>query len=441
MYKSIDVVVGGMYGSEAKGHIVQRITEIRLLEQLYSNLRHNQFHQLTITGRTAENSVNTEITSKPNYANIRVIRVAGPNAGHTGYDYTGKPWALRQVPVAAVIGLNQIANTTNQNTQIGSPHNIAHIQLEIAAGSEIDLPVLLDEIDQLQTAGLLGGESHKTLYISDEATMLTDEHKATENQAALVEKIGSTGKGIGAARAARLLRKAQRLADDKNAQNELLKRDGVFIYKGTNPPQKTTIDGKLQPVIIEGTQGYGLGLHAGHYPQCTSSDTRAIDFLAMAGVNPWETKPDTLSIFVVARVYPIRVAGNSGPLKNETTWEELGLTPEVTTVTKKTRRVGQPDWELLAEAVLANGGRSEGHTPVYVALTMVDQKYRELEQNRDNPQAVKDILNQHNADKWFENIENQVGAKIAMFTYGPNHATVRHHFPLGYQQLPTNLLN
>ncbi|WP_369007005.1 adenylosuccinate synthetase, partial [Staphylococcus aureus] len=50
-------------------------------------------------------------------------------------------------------------------------------------------------------------------------------------------------------------------------------------FKFENVPNNVSI-------ILEGTQGYGLGLHAGMYPYCTSSNTRSIDFLAMAAIYP-----------------------------------------------------------------------------------------------------------------------------------------------------------
>ena len=60
-------------------------------------------------------------------------------------------------------------------------------------------------------------------------------------------------------------------------------------------------------------------------------------------------------VLLVARTYPIRVAGNSGPLKNELTWEEISRrvgkqVMERTTVTNKIRRVGEWDEELLDNA-------------------------------------------------------------------------------------------
>jgi adenylosuccinate synthase len=142
-----------------------------------------------------------------------------------------------------------------------------------------------------------------------------------------------------------------------------------------SPPGPFELDG-ADDVIIEGTQGYGLGLHTAFYPQVTSSDCRAIDFLAMAGISPW-AEDVRLDVLLVARVFPIRVAGNSGPLRGETSWSDLDLPEERTTVTNKVRRVGQWDEALVMEALVANGG-GDFHPDVKVALTMLDQLHPEM---------------------------------------------------------------
>lgn len=300
---SLTVVVGGQYGSEGKG---------------------------AATAFLARKAAKNRPTA--------VVRVAGPNAGHTAYDDHGGRWALRQVPVGVV------APTA---------------QLFIAAGSEVDPGVLLGEIDALREADLELGSG---LVVDPQATVVTDEYR--KNEASLVGAIGSTGKGIGGARAARIMRTAKLVGEDKDLVTELADR-GVVV-DDVNHRLYDVLQRKSGDVIIEGTQGYGLGLHQGYYPQCTSSDCRAIDFLSMAGVDPnWA---DDYRVVLVARTYPIRVAGNSGPLKDETSWEELGLAPEHTTVTKKVRRVGAWDAALTREAVWANGGRKV----VEVFLSMVD---------------------------------------------------------------------
>lgn len=359
----LEIVVGAQFGSEAKGHVVQRLTERAIRE-----------------GNTP-----------------MVIRVAGPNAGHTGHDASGQPWALRQVPVAAVVD--------------------GPVVLGIGAGSEIDLPVLVDEIERLRAAGLL---KHKMLWVHGEATLITTEHKTLENglphhpgQALddLVERLGSTGKGIGAARAERLMRRADRVKDSARACDELGKLGVGIAYGDENPILMRN------HVIIEGTQGYGLGLHAGFYPQCTSSDCRAVDFMAMAGLSPWEF--DEVEVWAVARIFPIRVAGNSGPLKDETSWEALGLPDEKTTVTKKIRRVGLPDWDLVAKAVEANGGAPA----VRLAITMVDQMFPKMKDRTIWDESSIDEFQFTEVSRYLKDVQELTNAPIGLVTTGPNTAS------------------
>ena len=375
--KTLEVVVGAQFGSEAKGHVVQRLTE-----------------------RAQRDNRNTQ-----------VIRVAGPNAGHTGYDASGQSWALRQVPVAAV---------TDGPAVLG-----------VAAGSEIDLPVLLDEYDRLRDAGLF---RNKMLWVSAEATMIYDDHKfqetgghpypvRTEDRLAkysddMVQRLGSTGKGIGAARAERIMRQGNRLIDDKDAIDELGKRQIAIADSRHIPTDGMDPQGHL---IIEGTQGYGLGLHAGFYPKCTSSNCRAIDFMAMAGVNPMEFR--VFDIWAVARIFPIRVAGNSGPLRDETSWAELGLPEERTTVTKKIRRVGMPDWGLVRDAVRANGRRN-----TILAVTMLDQLYPFM-RDKTIPMDLAEFGNEQRmaVTSTMVDIERETGAPIGLVTTGPNTASFINH--------------
>lgn len=319
----IDVVVGAAFGSEGKGHITAQLVHKRLL-----------------AGHDVVN-----------------IRVAGPNAGHTVIDASGNSFALRAVPVGAAIS--------------------DRVYTYIAPGSEVDLPVLVAEIELLRSKG------HKVsrMYVSGEATLLTDEDKATEADAQLTGRIGSTGKGIGAARASRIMRESERVMDNRAAVATL---EALNVTIVDDSPSSVGYADRWctfpqAAIIIEGTQGYGLGLHAGYYPQVTSSDCRAIDFLAMAGVSPWHAGVKHLAVWLVARVFPIRVAGNSGPLKGETSWDELGLPEEHTTVTHKVRRVGEWDADLIKAAVAANGGgQRNASTSVVIALTMIDQMFPDL---------------------------------------------------------------
>ena len=273
------------------------------------------------------------------------IRVGGGNAGHSVVNpHSGLKHALRQIPAGAV---------TNPRAT-----------LAIAAGSEVDYAVLANEVENLEADGI---KIRDRLYIDPQATAVQDRHAAVEQEVGLTALCGSTGKGIGAARAERIMRQA-----------ELVGQIPEFGAYGRLEPTAplARMHETYSAVQIEGTQGYGLGLHAGHYPFTTSGNCTAIDFLAAAQINPWTYVTLALEIFVVFRPHPIRVAGNSGPLLGETTWEALGLEPEYTTVTKKMRRVGAWDGKLATDAIAANGGYSmirHARNPVKVALTMADQ--------------------------------------------------------------------
>lgn len=370
------VVAGAQYGSEAKGHVVDQIT------------------RPAVAGD-----------------NVVVVRVAGPNAGHTVYGlcpegckadashmsgdlWIGHPWRLRSVPVGAV---------SNPNAD-----------LVIAAGSEIDRNVLLDEVTGLEKAGY---NVAARLRIDAQATILSPKHIEMEIRDEIQKRLGSTAKGIGAARADRIWRYATLWGHTQAEESQI----NTAEYLRARLSQGAT-------VVIEGTQGYGLGLHAGHYPQCTSSDCRAIDFLAMAGVSPWWPEVSEFGVWLAARVRPIRVAGNSGPMKGETSWQALGLPEERTTVTQKIRRVGEWDADLVRSAVVANGSAPV----VRLALTMIDSKYAELANTwgtfsglADNPENKfsDELLTEFFA--FLEQIEQEAGAPINMATTSPVHALWR----------------
>jgi hypothetical protein len=125
---------------------------------------------------------------------------------------------------------------------------------------------------------------------------------------------------------------------------------------------------------------------------------------------------------MVARVYPIRVAGNSGPLENETTWAELGLPEEKTTVTHKIRRVGEWDSKLIREAAMANGIATHKYqltppnynAPGRVALTMVDQKIPQIH----GATHLDDVDDDTRDQIWqlINEVEHNAGAPVGMYT-------------------------
>lgn len=113
-------------------------------------------------------------------------------------------------------------------------------------------------------------------------------------------------------------------------------------------------------------------LHS-HWPYCTSVDTNAAGIIAEVGIAPSRVT----DVLLVCRTYPIRVAGNSGPMKGETSWwhisDKVGhKVEERTTVTKKVRRVAEWDDDLFAYSFMLN-------EPTEIALTFCDYIDPDLE--------------------------------------------------------------
>lgn len=358
----LTVVVGGQLGSEAKGATAGFLAR-------------------------PENNVGDSVVG---------VRVGGPNAGHVVYGKCpngepgccqcnpfGHPWKLQQVPVAAV---------TNRDAA-----------LYIADGSEVDFEILDREIRKLDRAGY---EAGRRLFVSARATVLEPDHADQERVHGLNSRLGSTGKGVGAARADRVWRRARTVGD---LTSESLVSLNVAE---TSRHLRQYLETNGVHVVVEGTQGYGLGLHTDNYPFTTSGDCRAIDFLSQAGINPWQNGVKRFRTVVVLRTRPIRVAGNSGPLRGETSWRELGLPEEHTTVTGKVRRVGDWDPELAREAVLANGG-GDGNQYVSVALTMLDHEFPQVAGTSDTDRWPNEVWDR------IEQVEKEVGCRVSLVGVGP----------------------
>ncbi len=236
--------------------------------------------------------------SKKYYYDL-VIRTGGPNAGHT-MTIDSKSYRMRQVPCAW---------HTNSKLALGP-------------GSVIDLSVLQKEIEYIDI------NRNGFLIIDRNASIITLSDIKYERNDITLNNISSTCTGTGSAKANKILRigsVAKGLSADKIKIVDLSKE----------------INNK--DILIESTQGFGLSLnYSGFYPYVTSSDIIPTQILADAGI----ANCKDYEVIGVMRTFPIRVAGNSGPLKNEITFGLIGQKPEYTTVTNKIRRIGEWDTEL-----------------------------------------------------------------------------------------------
>ena len=256
-----------------------------------------------------------------------VVRVGGSNSGHTAYDLAGRKHALRQLPAGCID---------------------RDVDVVLPAGSYIDIGVLRSEIEELDYP-------RERIRISGHARIITDQHKQWEAEAGLAGAIGSTGSGVGAAVMASVARGAGNFNLDsfEAADHPDLE---PFICD-TSEHLRNRL-GAGHRVIVEGTQGFGLSLlEGGYWPKATSRSTTAAGALAESGLSP----VDVDDVTMVIRSFPIRVAGDSGPLVDETTWEAItekagrdDYLREYTTVTRRLRRVGYFDPVLVRRALAVN---------------------------------------------------------------------------------------
>lgn len=273
------------------------------------------------------------------------VRVGAANAGHTVCVDGGKH-VVQQLPCAAY------ANPW--------------ARVVLGAGALISVGTLMREIETNTEWRKAKDLPRLRLFIDRRAHAVTDEQIAKEQGTDLAERIGSTSatarEGIGTAAAARVMRTDYQLAQNVLAESGPL---AALVIEWTDTVkllhQARTM---ATSVLLEGTQGTGLSNTIGFYPYVTSRDTTAAALAAQCGLGPL----DIDHVLLVARTFPIRVAGNSGPFwpdSRELDWAEVGVPQEQTTVTRKVRRVATFSMEQMCHAVQVNSATE-------IALTFAD---------------------------------------------------------------------
>lgn len=307
-----------------------------------------------------------------------LVRVGGPNAGH-------------KVPLPTPF--------THRSLPSGTMANEA-ARLLIGPGAVINLDVLLEEIADCRV-------EVDRLFIDPQAMII--EQADIDAEAPLVAEIGSTGTGVGAATARRVMGRTP------GAVETPVRLAGAVPELA--PYLRPAIDvlgdayASRQKILLEGTQGTALSLYHGRYPHVTSRDTTAACCLAEAGIAPARVG----RVILVCRTYPIRVgdgsAGSSGPMEQPITWEDLAtrskvpleelLEAEKGSVSGKQRRVSEFDWVLLRKAVELNGATD-------IALTFADYLDVANRDARRVDQLTPDTI------RFIEEIERVAGVPVSL---------------------------
>lgn len=244
-----------------------------------------------------------------NHIDLACARLS-PNAGHTFY-IENTPYVSKLIPIAGIV------------------HKRSTIY--ICPGSVINTDILLSEIKEFDI-------DPDRVIIHPRTVVITNDDLLVEQDKNGVVQIASTQSGSGSARASKIMRKQQLAMHIKKLQSFKLMELPIHEYLNSN-----------LNVLIETGQGFDLSINFGYqYPHCTSIDITPSAVLADCGVHPNYCG----NIMMTMRTYPIRVGnpidtdgiqlGYSGDVyddSTELTCDELNQPKELTTVTKRIRRI------------------------------------------------------------------------------------------------------
>lgn len=219
------------------------------------------------------------------------VRTGAVNAGHTVI-YRGQTFKMQQLPTGWING--------------------DRTRLVLGAGAYIHPEQFFKEISAVRMAGYNG-----MIYVDHRAGLHLPEHQERAGKSGRHYTIGATGKGCSEAILDRIRLRGRGgplfrdWLDEHRAPEE-------FILCDTAQLLNTAYD-RGEQILLEGTQGTLLDLYLGPYPYTTHKQCTAAQWVVEAGLSP-NLQYETI---LVARTYPIRVAGNSGPMNNEISWPVL----------------------------------------------------------------------------------------------------------------------
>ena len=256
-----------------------------------------------------------------------IITAWAPNAGHTFIDGDG-----------------------NKMVNIALPNGIVSQSLKrvlIGPGSVIDPEKLMAEIVAYKHH-MAGVE----LWIHPHAAVVFESHREAESKYAYA--IGSTMKGVGEAVCQKIRRKPGYL----NVANHCLHSTPLGEYV-TNVDDYNRMVDECEVGLIEGAQGFSLSINQGFYPYTTSRECTTAQLLSDCAIPAWVLM--NAWVYGVCRTFPIRVnnrehtSGPCYPDQTEIQWGDVGVEPELTTVTRLPRRVFTFSHLQVKEAIRMNG--------------------------------------------------------------------------------------
>lgn len=332
-------------------------------------------------GSTGKGAVMQRMVSQYDYA----VRVGAIQAGHTIY-VNGNKYPMQSIPCL---------------------WHDPNVKLIIGANGMIRKDIFEREVQWIKDAGF---ETEGRIFIDFACGIMDESHAEREAKKSGVSGRASTFKGVGEATA------------DKARRYLSIARDTEWCLPYlTDTVEMLNNALKLgKRVIIEGTQGAGLSLSTGRwggnpfYPQCTSREVTPAGLMADVGINPGITKFADIETIGVMRTYPIRIAGDSGPMGKELTWKEITQQSgspepieEITTVTKKVRRVAELDIAWTKEVI-------NYVNPDWIALTFIDY----IDYQDHNKNKWEDLTDR--TKLFVNNLEEQLGIPIKVLSTGPN---------------------
>lgn len=244
---------------------------------------------------------------------------AGPNSGHTAY-FNGEKIMTQQIPVASVI-LSKLGKD---------------VTTLINAGAMVDPYILDDEQHRYGVSPVL---------VHPCAALITRGDKI--NDAVTRELVAGTGKGVGPAYARKAMRQSL-----KGVARDLY----MPLLQG-NRTWDWFWDWDTDTVMVETAQGFSLGINSARfYPYTTCRECTVQQALADARI-PISKVRKVIACF---RTFPIRVGNTSGSSgecyadQEETSWKAIGQPAEITTVTKRERRVFTWSRTQFCECIATN---------------------------------------------------------------------------------------